>query len=434
MSAMTRTATWADHAIWWQLQPLGFTGAERDALPADAPAVHRLDRILPWLDYLLELGCNGLALGPVFASRTHGYDTTDHFRIDSRLGDEQDFDRLVEACRARGIRLLLDGVFNHVGRDFDAFRRAEQGDPDARRWFRWDGEHPVTFEGHDRLVAFDHDEPAVADHVVAVMTHWLERGADGWRLDAAYQVPDTFWHRVLPRVREGRPDAWIAGEVIHGDYAAVVAGSGMDTVTQYELWKAVWSALNDRNLHELAHAVGRHSAMLDTFAPLTFVGNHDVTRLASKLDRADHLGHAIAVLMTLGGVPSVYAGDEQGFTGVKEEREFGDDAVRPAFPDDPSGLAPFGAPVFELHQRLIALRRRHPWLTRAHTTVEHLTDTAVALRSTGPEQSLVTLLSVDDGPQRFPDGLRGATITDSEGGAPDDPLLLAPHAWRILEG
>src|SRR6476659_7125981 len=198
---------WIDHAVWWQVYPLGFVGAEPKALPADTPAVPRLDRIERWLDYLVDLGCNGLALGPVFASGTHGYDTFDHRRIDPRLGDEAAFDRLVEACRARGVRLLLDGVFNHVGRDFPRFREAEAEGPDsaAGRWFRWQNGQPEVFEGHDLLVSLDHDAPAVREYVTSVMIHWLDRGADGWRLDAAYQTPTSFWAVVLPGVRERHP-------------------------------------------------------------------------------------------------------------------------------------------------------------------------------------------------------------------------------------
>ena len=152
---------WIDHAVWWQVYPLGFVGAEPRALAADATPVPRLDRIEPWLDYLVDLGCNGLALGPVFASGTHGYDTVDHLRIDPRLGDDAAFDRLVQSCRTRGVRLLLDGVFNHVGRDFPRFREAEAEGPDspAGRWFRWQDGHPEVFEGHDLLVALDHDAP-----------------------------------------------------------------------------------------------------------------------------------------------------------------------------------------------------------------------------------------------------------------------------------
>ena len=221
------------------------------------------------------------------------------------------------------------------------------------------------FEGHDLLVSLDHDAPPVREYVASVLAHWLDRGADGWRLDAAYQIPHSFWAAVLPGVRERHPNAWFVGEVIHGDYREFVAESGLDSVTQYELWKSIWSALNDANLHELAWNLGRHGELLASFTPLTFVGNHDVTRIASKLTNPTHLGHAVAVLMTVGGVPSVYAGDEQAFTGVKEEREHGDDAVRPPFPDTPTDLAPFGGPTHEVHQRLIGLRRRHPWLVHA---------------------------------------------------------------------
>lgn len=150
-------------------------------------------------------------------------------------------------------------------------------------------------------------------------------------LDAAYAVPQRFWANVLPRVRESHPDAWFVGELIHGDYAAVVAGATFDSVTQYELWKAIWSSLNDRNFYELDWALQRHNTFLSSFAPLTFIGNHDVTRIASRLDHPGHVALAVVILMTVGGVPSVYAGDEFGYQGVKEERLGGDDAVRPEF-------------------------------------------------------------------------------------------------------
>src|SRR5919199_5026508 len=146
--------SWADHAVWWHVYPLGFT----DALSA-GPG-RRLDRIVGWLDYAVELGASGLQLGPIFASETHGYDTTDHFRIDPRLGDDGDFDALVAAARERGVRIVLDGVFNHVGRSFPRFQEAsaDPGSP-AARWFRRRGDDWATFEGHGALVALNHDEP-----------------------------------------------------------------------------------------------------------------------------------------------------------------------------------------------------------------------------------------------------------------------------------
>ncbi|MBG0831214.1 DUF3459 domain-containing protein [Planomonospora sp. ID67723] len=430
-------ASWADHVIWWQVYPLGFTGAEAAALPPAEPVRHRLRHLENWLDYAVELGCSGLQLGPIFDSETHGYDTVDHFRIDPRLGDDADFDRLAAAARDRGLHLLLDGVFNHVARGFPVFRRAG-ADPRAAAWFRRSGQDYETFEGHHHLVALDHAEPAVLDHVVRVMDHWLGRGASGWRLDAAYAVPPGFWMRALEQVRPRHPGAWFAGEVLHGDYAAYVGASGLDSVTQYELWKAIWSSLNDGNLYELAWALERHNGFLETFTPLTFTGNHDVTRLASRLADGRHLGHALAVLFTVGGVPSVYYGDEQGFHGVKEDRAGGDDAVRPAFPASPAGLSPAGGPAYRLHRRLIALRRRHPWLVRARTAVPYLDNRAAVLASADPDRpgrELLTLLNLDDHPRRLPVEAGGLSVLESSQAGPSDasdPGLVPAHGWAVL--
>jgi cyclomaltodextrinase len=410
---------WVRHAIWWQAYPLGATGAEREALPADARPVPRLRGLQDWLDHLLELGCNGLALGPVFASQTHGYDTVDHVAVDRRLGTEKDLLDLVEACHERGVRVLLDGVFNHVGRDFPRFRQVLEEGPDspAASWFHIDatGQGPDgfayrDFEGHSALVALDHGNPEVADHVVRAMTYWCDRGIDAWRLDAAYAVPPTFWRAVLSRVRERHPDLWVVGEVIHGDYPGYVADSGVDSVTQYELWKAVWSSLNDRNLFELAHALRRHGEMARRFLPQTFVGNHDVTRIASRLTDHRHLAIAVALLCILPGVPTLYYGDEWGLLGVKEDRAGGDDAVRPPLPAGTEPAGPKAAAVADLHRQLISLRRRHPWLVDA--TVEEpdsLTNDVLAVRLTSGERTLALVLGIGDAPADvvlpFPGGI-----------------------------
>ncbi|WP_232667409.1 alpha-amylase family glycosyl hydrolase [Pseudonocardia sp. TRM90224] len=423
-----REPDWVRHAIWWHVYPLGFVGA---ADPAAGPA-HRLSELLKWLDYAVELGASGLALGPIFAATTHGYDTVDHFRIDPRLGDERDFDELVAAAHERGLRILLDGVFNHVGQEFPAFARALEGSAADAAWFRFDGAEYTTFEGHSDLPALNHDNPAVAEYVGDVMCHWLDRGAAGWRLDAAYAVPRPFWDRALQPVRVAHPDAYLVGEVIHGDYAGIVEESGLHSVTQYELWKAIWSSIGDGNFFELEWAMRRHNALLDAFVPMTFVGNHDVTRIASQVVDERHLPHALVVLMTVGGTPAVYYGDEQAFRGVKEDRAGGDDAVRPQFPSDgPAQLAPYGWPTYRLHQDLIGLRRRHPWLHEARARSVHLANEQWLFLAEHDDGRLAVALNLADQP--FGCGVEGARevlagAADLQGAT----VTVPPHGWAII--
>jgi cyclomaltodextrinase len=449
--------SWVKHAMWWHIYPLGFAGAPKEALPAGAAPEHRLRKLVPWLDYVLELGASGIALGPVFASETHGYDTTDYFRIDPRLGDDADFDDLIREAHARGLRVLLDGVFNHTGRSFQPFQDALAQGPSAPTapWFRisWPEHGTGTqtestepdyedFEGHHHLVALNHDEPQVARFVAEVMKHWLGRGADGWRLDAAYAVPSGFWSAVLGDVRSDYPEAYFVGEYIHGDYVAEVSAGALDSATQYELWKAAWSSLNDANFYELAAALERHNSFLDTFVPLTFVGNHDVTRIASKLKDPELLPHALVVLFTVGGTPSVYYGDEQAYRGVKEDRQGGDDDVRPVFPASPAELSPVGQDVYRLHGQLIGVRRRHAWLHSARTKVLSLTNEQLvyeasadgsAANGSGEGQGIVVALN--QAPQAAElDVPPSASVPLAGNGrlTGNSRIALPPRGWAIL--
>jgi cyclomaltodextrinase len=436
---MTEPA-WVQHAIWWQIYPLGFVGAY-PADPAPTADQHRLRRVVEWFDRAIELGASGIALGPVFASGTHGYDTTDHYRIDPRLGDETDFDHLVAEAHSRGLRVLLDGVFHHVGPDFPRYREALDSGPDdpASAFFRRHGNAFHTFEGHGDLIALNHDNPDVVAYTVDVMRHWLARGADGWRLDAAYAVPDSFWAQVLPQVRQDFGDAWFVGEVIHGDYSAHVHAAGFDSVTQYELWKAIWSSLNDGNFHELDWALQRHNKFLDDFVPMTFVGNHDVSRIVSRLENDAHLEHALVLLFTIGGTPSIYSGDESAYRGIKEERFGGDDAVRPEFGSPASTLTGDAQDVFRLHQHLIGLRRRHPWLHTARTSPLRLTNTQFVYRTRAGSDCLVVALNVDSEPMMLAlneFGYERAQIVAGSGAPRQDVVAQAgiePHGWLIME-
>ena len=452
---------WVRHAIAWHVFPLGAVGAPALCPPGDPDdasspagamaAEHRLRRLIPWLDRLIELGCNVLMLGPVFHSMSHGYDTVDHMRLDPRLGTNEDLVALIEAARARGVRVMLDGVFNHVGINHPAFAALPQVGPDSRQasMFRltWPGGPeawtPGTapdyerFEGQDWLPELNHSCEAVADLVTEVMTHWCERGVDGWRLDAAYAVDPAFWTRVLPRVRRAHPEVYVVGEVIHGDYAAIVAASGMDSVTQYELWQAIWHSLADANFYELDWTLGRNAELLETFVPWTFVGNHDTTRIASQLPDARRLPHALALLMTLPGTPAIYYGDEDGLRAVKEDRLGGDDAIRPELPASPEDR-PAG-PVRALHQELIGVRRRLPWLHDAEVEALHLDNTVLSLRMrarSSESAEAVLVLSLEDSEVWLPTASRSHVLASTHDAPPPRPerdgVVLPPLGWAVL--
>lgn len=357
--------TLLDHAIIWHLYPLGATGA--DIRDSKAPG-RGIDTLSPWLDYLIELGCDTILLGPVFESVSHGYDTLDHYRIDARLGGDEAFDTFLAQCRERGISVLLDGVFNHVAAGHPW---AEAGLSTGQGW-----------EGHGDLLELDHADPRVADEVAAVMEHWLDKGIAGWRLDVAYAVPAEFWAEVTERVRAKHPNSAFLGEVIHGDYAEIQTAGHLDTVTQYELWKAIWGSLKDTNFYELAHALERHNGFLQAGHMQTFVGNHDVDRIASTVGDAGAAA-AVALLMTLPGVPSIYYGDEQAFRGVRGTGFAADDPVRPVLPEDPAELTELGDWMHGWHRELIAFRRRHAWLTDARVEVLDLANEEIRYRVAG---------------------------------------------------
>lgn len=432
---------WVKDAIWWQVFPMGFAGGDMSG--RDRAQRLGLSHIEQWLDYAIELGASGVLLGPIFESSSHGYDTIDYLRIDTRLGDESDFDSLIAAAHSKGLRVLLDGVFNHVGRDSVAFQSVLSDGAASKYadWFNltWPPD-PVpgtvpdyeAFEGHGDLVELNHDSPAVVDLVTEVMNYWLERGADGWRLDAAYAVDPQFWAKVLPGVRQRYPDAYFVGEVIHGDYTEIAEQSGFDSVTQYELWKAIWSSINDANFFELAWSLERHDEYLSSFVPMTFLGNHDVTRIASKLTDERHLPHALVVLATVGGTPSVYYGDEQAFRGVKEERFGGDDEIRPTFPATPQDLSPFGEQHLALHKELIGLRRRHRWLHTAHTETVELTNERFQYRTSAAGESLEISLNLTDEPWVVGLSARFELVaSDLLTSMDSDTLTIGAHGWAI---
>jgi glycosidase len=417
--------------------PLGFLVAEAEnPTPggSNCPVVHRLPELIEWLDYLVELGITAVLLGPVFESETHGYDVVDPFRVDRRLGTEDDLAMLIEACHRRSLRVGLDAVFNHVGRGHPHIRDvlAHRKQSKWRDWFEIDFERPgrdgfsyANFEGHDRLVKLNHANPEVLDWAVEVAKFWIERGIDGFRLDAAYAISSSFLAAFADRTRAIRPDLFLVAEVIHGDYTRVVQESHVSSVTQYELWKAIWSSLNDGNFFELAHALKRHAEYCQQFAPWTFVGNHDVTRIATQLTDPRHLAHALAILFTLPGIPAVYAGDEQGAQGTKYHRAGGDADIRRPPPQRPNELSGRSLDIWRLHRDLIAVRRARPWLATGMLSVTHVDKRAITFEVRANAGRLVTALNTDDKSVKcnIPSDL--TTVTGNASAE------LPPHSWGV---
>lgn len=408
---------WLPGRVLYHLHSLGAAGAPASNPDVDAPdpSGRGLQILSGWLDHVAALGCGGVLLTPIFVSRTHGYDTVDAFRIDQRLGSESDFVAFAEDCHRRDLKVILDGVFNHVGRDFGPFRDVlTQGEASAYTdWFRLDFDRDDgdgfgyrTFEGHRELVALNHHSGAVLEWAADVAGHWLDRGADGWRLDAAYAIPSVFLASLTGRVHHRHPRTFLFGEMIHGDYARFVADTGLDSVTQYELYKAIWSSLNDANFFELAWALKRHPSFATGFGPVTFVGNHDVTRLASHLLDPAHIALALAILFTTPGVPCVYYGDELAWRGVKEDRPGGDDAIRPSLPDSAEPASAEQAATLVLHQRLIALRRAHPWLSQADLEVLEVSNHRITYKVTAGSNAMVAALALNAASVDPPPGWR----------------------------
>ena len=334
---------WYDEAVFYHIYPLGLADAPHEN-HYEAP-VSRLKGLTEWIAHIRALGCNALYIGPLFESGSHGYDTTDYRRLDSRLGTNEDLKQFVRDCHAAGIRVVFDGVFNHTGRDFFAFedlRRNRENSP-YRDWYcrvdfygnnsYHDGFSYENWGGFDLLAKLNQRNEAVQAYICDTIRFWVsEFDIDGIRLDAA-DVLDFDFMRILRRTAEEvKPEFWLMGEVIHGEYSRWVNDSTLHAVTNYTLHKALYSGHNDHNYFEIAHTVrrlydmaGRNPLGLRLY---NFADNHDVERIAGKLRSRAHLLPVYLLTYTLPGVPSVYYGSEFGIEGHKEQGS--DWPLRPA--------------------------------------------------------------------------------------------------------
>ena len=363
--------SWYNEAIFYHIYPLGLTGAPKEN--DYGTPVHRLNTLLPWIDHIKEIGCTALYIGPLFESVGHGYETTDYKKLDSRLGTNEDLTNFVKACHEKGIRVIFDGVFNHTGRDFFAFKDIQKNRENSP-YVNWycnvnfggnteynDGFSYENWGGYNLLVKLNQRNPEVQNYICDVIRFWVsEFDIDGIRLDAADVLDFDFMRILRHTADEVKKDFWLMGEVIHGDYSRWVNGQTLHSVTNYALHKALYSGHNDHNYFEIAHTVKYLQNMgdLDLY---NFVDNHDVERIHTKLQNKAHFAPVHVLLYTLPGVPSIYYGSEFGIEGKKEK--FSDASLRPALDLDDYADATTKNPCTALIAALGKVRQGTPALS-----------------------------------------------------------------------
>ena len=332
--------SWVNQSIIYHIYPLGFCGAPEYN---DGVQRYRLDKLIDWIPHLKELNINAVYLGPVFESTKHGYDTKDYYKIDVRLGDNTSFKKICQLLHANGIKIILDGVFNHVGRDFWAFKDVQQNrqNSDYCGWFHhlnFGGNSPMGdpfwyegWGGYYDLVKLNLQNPCVTEHLLDAVGMWIDEfGIDGLRLDAADCVDMNFFRQLKDFCHKKRPDFWLMGEIIHGNYSRWANGDMLDSVTNYECYKGIYSSHNDHNYFEIAHSLQRQFSQGGIYANLclySFLDNHDVDRIASHLKDKNHLKNAYTIMYGMPGVPSVYYGSEWGIEATRTRTD--DKPLRP---------------------------------------------------------------------------------------------------------
>ena len=335
-------SNWINESVFYHIYPLGFCGApSRNDWGETVP---RIKKVIEWIPHLKKIGVNAIYFGPLFESTEHGYDTADYNKLDRRLGTNEDFKKVCEELHKDGIKVVVDGVFNHVGRDFWAFKDVQANKQSSRYcgWFEnlnFGGQSPMGdpfwyegWEGHYNLVKLNLKNQEVVDYLLDAVGNWMkEYKIDGLRLDVAYCMDEDFFRKLNAYCKGKREDFWLMGEMVHGDYARLAKPGMLDSVSNYECYKGIYSSHNCKNYFEIAHSLNRQfgrGGIYENIYTYNFVDNHDVNRIGSVLTNENYIYNVYTVLYTMPGVPSIYYGSEWAIKGMKEN---GSDApIRPS--------------------------------------------------------------------------------------------------------
>jgi cyclomaltodextrinase / maltogenic alpha-amylase / neopullulanase len=450
------TPQWTKDAIFYHIYPLGLLGAP-DRNDFKQPETHRLSELGPWLAHIQSLGANAIYLGPVFQSTSHGYDTVDYFHVDRRLGSNEDLAQFVNDVHERGMHIIFDAVFNHVGRDFWAFQDLlSKGEGSTYRdWF-----HNIRFgerspegddfnyegwHGHTSLVKLNLANPDVRAHLFAAVRMWVEAfGVDGLRLDAADCIDLDFLQALRQFTQDIHDDFWLMGEVVHGDYRQWANPTTLHSVTNYECYKGLYSSLLESNYFEIAYGLNRQFGPDGIYKGIdlyNFVDNHDVDRVASKLSENALLYPLYLLLFTMPGIPSIYYGSEWGIEGIKGP--WSDAALRPSLNLDKEGIQSSGSDLMNVIGQLSHIRNDSKVLRHGDYQQVFVSNQQFCFqRQYGEEVFLIILNSAPVVTEltiqlRFDEGIfvdvlnKGEPITFTKG----QMSLTVPPRWgKVLQG
>ena len=409
---------WAYEGIFYQIYPIGFCGAPT---ANDGKTVSRILKLKDWSSYLESLGISSILLNPIFESDNHGYDTRDYKKIDCRLGTNKDFAEVCKDLHAHNVKIVLDGVFNHVGRGFWAFKDVQEKKWDSpyKDWFCInfdsnscynDGFWYEGWEGHFELVKLNLANSAVVDYLLECVKGWIDEfDIDGLRLDVAYCLDRNFMKRLRSFCQELKPDFALIGEVLFGDYNQIVNDEMLHSCTNYECYKGIYSSFNSMNMFEIAHSLNRQ------YGPeqwciyrgkhlMSFVDNHDVTRIASILTNKNHLPLTYGLLLGMPGVPCIYYGSEWGEEGVKAPNN--DYALRPCFEE------PKPNELTEEIKKMIHVRTGSNALCHGSYRNVVLTNHQLIFERRTDDERMLVAINASDAPFTAHNGELGGTMTD----------------------
>lgn len=410
---------WFENAVIYHIYPLGFCGAEK-VNDFKIEPINRIKKIGQWGVYLKELGINTVFLGPIFESTSHGYDTADYFKIDRRLGTNNDFKEVCKKLHDLGIKIVLDGVFNHVGRNFWAFSDLLKNNS-HKEWFNvnLEGNSPYNdgfwyegWEGHYELVKLNLFNKDVRNYLLSVIKFWIDEfSIDGIRFDVAYSLNHDFIREVHDMTKKNNNDFWLMGEMIHGDYNLIMNNNMMDSVTNYECYKGIYSSLNSKNMFEIGYSLNRQFgeenwSLYKNKLLYTFLDNHDVSRFATIVKEKNHVPLGYALMFAMPGIPSIYYGSEWGIDGDKSK---GDNDLRPSLEK------PIKNDLYDYIKKLCNIRKMSKALQLGSYKTIFQTNNQFAFLRKYENEKIIFAINIDDKPYSINlKEVRGVNILNNE--------------------